>query len=84
MRILRWFLQTLAALIGFAAGWYLTLFLLMRLMTPSPSCDAPCDGPAYVGLGLSILVGPIVGVFTGLAAVVLVSRLIRQDVSGQA
>lgn len=82
MRLLKRFTQAVAALLGFAVGWYLTLLLLMRLMTPPAGCESPCDGPAYVGLGLSILVGPIVGVFTALASVLLVSRVFRRQPCG--
>jgi hypothetical protein len=77
MRLLKLFTQAVAALLGFAVGWYLALLLLMRLMTPPAGCELPCDGPAFVGLGLSILVGPIVGVLTALASVLLVSRVFR-------
>lgn len=82
MRLLKLFTQAVAALLGFALGWYLALLLLMRLMTPPTGCESPCDGPAFVGLGLSILVGPIVGVFTALASVLLVSRVFRRQSRG--
>ena len=71
----RTLLQALAGLVGFALGGFMTWVLLMRLMAPASGCDAPCDGPAYLAMALSILASPVIGIFTGIAACLLVTHL---------
>jgi hypothetical protein len=80
-RAARFILQTLAGVVGFVVGCYLTWFLAMRLIAPSSGCDAPCDGPAYLAMGLSMLASPLAGIFTGVAACLLVSHLLGERLS---
>ena len=77
MRFIRLIIQILVAVVCFVAGCLLSLFVLMRLFSPGPDCPSPCDGPAYVALGLTMFVGPLVGVFLAAGGVLLASKLLR-------
>jgi hypothetical protein len=67
-------LVTIASL-AFGFGCIATVLVLIRALAPSGTCQSPCDGPAYVALGLSILVGPIVGIVSTVLAVRAVVRV---------
>jgi hypothetical protein len=66
------FFSIFIGLIGFAAGALLTMRLLLLAFEPTPAdnCPSPCDGPAYLAIGIGFLVAPIVG---GLCAWALVA-----------
>lgn len=74
MRFARLLVQVFVAVVCFLAGCLLSLFVLMRLFSPEPDCTAPCDGSAYAAVGLTLLVGPFVGVFLAIRGVRLVSK----------
>ena len=77
MRLLRLIVQSLVAVLCFALGGLFALFVLTHLFNPGPDCPSPCDGPAYAALGVTLFVGPVVGVFFAAGGVWLVSKLFR-------
>lgn len=77
MKILRLIIRSLMAVLCFAIGCLVSLFVLMRLLAPGPDCPSPCDGPVYVAVGLAMLIGPLVGVFLTRIGLLFVPRLFR-------
>lgn len=67
-------LALLAAVSTFVLGALGTLFVLIRVFTPSGDCQSPCDAPVYVALSIGILVAPVVGVICGGLVYALVVR----------
>ena len=75
---LRFIAYLLTGLISFLLGCVATVFVLFRVFSPPPHCPSPCDAPAYVALGVAMLVAPPVGLlFTG-AGLYALSRLWRR------
>jgi hypothetical protein len=78
MHAFRYVMPALTALVGFIAGWYLTLLVLMWAMKPGAGCASPCDGPAYAATALSLVLGPVIGVLAGGVGALLAARLFRR------
>jgi len=66
------------AVLSFALGVVVTVLVMVRVFAPPPDCPSPCDAPAYVAMGATILVGPIVGVLFAVASVYLLRRWWRR------
>ena len=77
LRVIRYVLAALTALVSFIAGWYMTLLGLMWAMKSGTGCESPCDGPAYAATALSLVLGPVIGVLTGGAGALLTARLFQ-------
>ena len=78
MRVRLLLCQLAVVLPAFIAGCGLTLYVLLRLLAPGPGCEAPCDGPVYVAIGLALVAGPVAGVGFAVAGVALLSKRWRR------
>lgn len=58
-------LALLAGALTFALAALGALFVLVRVFTPRGDCQAPCDAPIYVALGVGMFVAPVVGAICG-------------------
>lgn len=76
--VLRWLVAALVGCVSFALGCLATLNALLRIFAPSGDCPSPCDAPAYVALGVTLFVGPVVGVLFAGVGIYALSRLWRR------
>jgi hypothetical protein len=75
---LRFLAFALTGVASFLLGCVATVFVMFRVFAPPPNCESPCDGPAYVALGASMFVAPVVGVLFAAGGVYVLSRLWRR------
>jgi hypothetical protein len=68
----------MTALVCFLGGCAATVVAMFRMFAAPPNCPSPCDGPAYVALGASMFVAPVVGLLFAAGGVFLLSRFLRR------
>jgi hypothetical protein len=77
--VLGFLAYALTALVSFVFGCIVTALAMVRVFAPPPNCPSPCDAPAYVAMGATMLVGPIVGVLFAVGGVYALRRLRRRQ-----
>jgi hypothetical protein len=61
-RFARSLAPALVAFVSFAIGLVATPIAMLWAFAPGADCPSPCDAPAYLALGISFFVAPIVGI----------------------